>query len=170
MKIRLFVDEVELQVSVQNAMKNSYVFDISGQKYDGNIDHWGNNRLVFSIKGHDHTAFISEDRDSGAYVSLQGIIFRFRRTDLLTENTPAAGQDAGGPSGGHITSPMPGKVIKINVSAGDKVKKGQVLLIIEAMKMENLIAAPAEGVVQKINVGLNQMVETSMPLLDLTRT
>jgi biotin carboxyl carrier protein len=64
---------------------------------------------------------------------------------------------------------MPGKVIKINVTAGDKVKKGQVLLIIEAMKMENLIAAPAEGVVQKVNVGLNQMVETSMPLLDLER-
>ena len=37
------------------------------------------------------------------------------------------------------------------------------------MKMENLIAAPAEGVVQKVNVGLNQMVETSMPLLDLER-
>lgn len=167
MKIRLYMDEVEMQVKILRAMKNSYVIGLAGQEYEGRIDRWEINRLAFSINGHDHIAFISEDRDGGGYVSLQGIIFRLRRADLLTENIPAAGQDASGAGGGHITSPMPGKVIRISVAAGDKVKKGQVLLIIEAMKMENLITAPAEGVVQKVNVGLNQMVETSMALLGL---
>ena len=169
MKIRLYMDDAEMPVKILKAMKSSYVIELSGQKYEGNTDHWENNRLAFTVNGHDHIAFISEDKDDRSFVSIEGIIFRFRRADLLTENIPAGGQDEGGAGSGHITSPMPGKVIKINVTAGDKVKKGQVLLIIEAMKMENLIAAPAEGVVQKVNVGLNQMVETSMPLLDLER-
>jgi len=169
MKIRLYMDDAEMPVKILKAMKSSYVIELSGQKYEGNTDHWENNRLAFTVNGHDHIAFISEDKDDRSFVSIEGIIFRFRRADLLTENIPAGGQDEGGAESGHITSPMPGKVIKINVTAGDKVKKGQVLLIIEAMKMENLIAAPAEGVVQKVNVGLNQMVETSMPLLDLER-
>jgi biotin carboxyl carrier protein len=92
-----------------------------------------------------------------------------QRADLLTETVSAASHDASGQGGGHITSPMPGKVTRINVNAGDEVKKGKVLLIIEAMKMENMITAPVDGIVQKVNVKLNQMVETSTALVDLEK-
>lgn len=51
-----------------------------------------------------------------------------------------------------ITAPMPGTILKVVAKPGDKVKKGQVLVILEAMKMENEIVAPSEGVVATINV------------------
>ena len=93
-------------------------------------------------------------------------MYSMQRSDLLTETVSAASLDSLGEAGGHITSPMPGKVTCINVNEGDEVKKGKVLLIIEAMKMENSITAPADGVVQKVNVKLGQMVETSTALVD----
>ncbi len=51
-----------------------------------------------------------------------------------------------------ITAPMPGTILKVNVNVGDAVKKGQVLLILEAMKMENEITAPSDGKVASVNV------------------
>ncbi len=55
-------------------------------------------------------------------------------------------------AGGTIAAPMPGTVLQVAVGIGDKVIKGQTLLVLEAMKMENEIMAPADGVVQELNV------------------
>ena len=55
---------------------------------------------------------------------------------------PAAPAPAASGAGESITSPMPGNILAVNVAAGDMVKKGQVLMILEAMKMENEIMAP----------------------------
>ena len=67
-------------------------------------------------------------------------------------------------------NPQTGKVIKINVSEGDKVNKGDILLIIEAMKMENLIIAPGDAIVTRINVSLNDRVEATTALVDLEKS
>ena len=55
-------------------------------------------------------------------------------------------------SGAKINAPMPGTVLKVNVSSGEKVQKGQVLLILEAMKMENEITASCDGKIQALQV------------------
>ena len=52
--------------------------------------------------------------------------------------------------GNQVKSPLPGTVLKVNVAVGDAVKAGDVLMVIEAMKMENEIAAPADGTVKQI--------------------
>lgn len=54
--------------------------------------------------------------------------------------------------GTKVTSPLPGTVLKVNVSAGATVKKGDVLCVLEAMKMENDIPAPVDGVIKSVNV------------------
>lgn len=60
---------------------------------------------------------------------------------------------AAAPAGAsNIKAPMPGTILKVNVNAGDSVKKGQVLLVLEAMKMENEIVAPADAVVASVSV------------------
>ena len=51
-----------------------------------------------------------------------------------------------------VTAPMPGTILKVNVNVGDSVKKGQVLCVLEAMKMENEIVASVDGVVTSVNV------------------
>jgi glutaconyl-CoA decarboxylase len=63
----------------------------------------------------------------------------------VAKAAPAAG-------GGAIVAPMPGTVLRVAVNVGDNVVKGQTLLVLEAMKMENEIMAPADGAVQEVNV------------------
>lgn len=72
-------------------------------------------------------------------------------------------------SGGYesITAPMPGTITNILVKDGDNVKKGQVLAILEAMKMENEIVAPHDGVVIAISVDKGQNVNTGDMLLQM---
>jgi 3-methylcrotonyl-CoA carboxylase alpha subunit len=69
--------------------------------------------------------------------------------------------------GGRLTAPMPGKVLHFNVKAGDTVREGQVLAVMEAMKMEHTIAAPADGVVQELLYAPGDQVPEGAELLTL---
>lgn len=64
-----------------------------------------------------------------------------------------------------VKSPMPGNILKINVTVGQKVNEGDTLLVLEAMKMENEIAAPKAGTVAQIIVSKGAVVETGAPLV-----
>jgi glutaconyl-CoA/methylmalonyl-CoA decarboxylase subunit gamma len=79
------------------------------------------------------------------------------------EEKPALPQSTA--EGEEINAPMPGKVLKINVSEGDSVNEGDTVLILEAMKMENEIVANTSGKVKKLSVSVNDMVETDDTLL-----
>lgn len=74
---------------------------------------------------------------------------------------PVAAPVAGATS---ITAPMPGTILKVNVSNGQSVKKGDVLMVLEAMKMENEIMAPADGTVSSISVASGASVESGTVL------
>ena len=62
---------------------------------------------------------------------------------------------------------MPGKILGVKANAGDAVKKGQVIVVLEAMKMENDIVAPQDGTVASINVTVGQSVESGAVLATL---
>ena len=62
--------------------------------------------------------------------------------------------------GEKVTSPMPGTILSVNVAAGDAVKRGQVLMILEAMKMENEIMCPCDGTVASVSVTKGAAVES----------
>ena len=70
-------------------------------------------------------------------------------------------------AGEPVNAPMPGNILRIDVKEGDKVKAGQTLLILEAMKMENEIAAPKDGTVVQIATSKGAVVETGTPLIVL---
>ena len=69
--------------------------------------------------------------------------------------------------GGRLTAPMPGKVVSFAVKAGDVVKKGQALAVMEAMKMEHTIAAPADGTVAELLFAPGDQVSEGAELLRL---
>jgi 3-methylcrotonyl-CoA carboxylase alpha subunit len=70
--------------------------------------------------------------------------------------------------GGHgLTAPMPGKVIAVRVVPGQAVRKGEELLIIESMKMENALRAPRDGVVRSVGAGPGDMVSPGTVLVEL---
>jgi len=66
-----------------------------------------------------------------------------------------------------INAPLPGKVIAVQVKTGDAVERGDLLLVLEAMKMHNRILTPFKGVVQEVRISLGQVVSTGEPLVVL---
>lgn len=73
---------------------------------------------------------------------------------------PAAPVSSAPVGGEQITSPMPGNILSVNISAGDTVKKGQILMVLEAMKMENEIMSPCDGKVVSVSVSKGATVES----------
>lgn len=78
---------------------------------------------------------------------------------------PAAVPAAALASGEVVKAPMPGNILKINVAPGQKVEAGDVLIVLEAMKMENEIVATKSGTVAQIAVSKGAVVETGAPLV-----
>ena len=68
-------------------------------------------------------------------------------------------------SGESVNAPMPGTILKVNVTSGQAVKAGQVLVVLEAMKMENEIMAPKDGTVTAVAVQKGASVDTGAPLV-----
>ena len=82
---------------------------------------------------------------------------------------PAAPAAAAAPAvtgaGEAVNAPMPGNILKVNVKTGDAVKAGQVLVVLEAMKMENEILAPKDGTVTQVLVSRGASVDTGAPMV-----
>lgn len=74
---------------------------------------------------------------------------------------------AGGAGSVKVSSPMPGKILAVKANVGDSVKKGQVILILEAMKMENEVVAPEDGTIASIDVTVGASVESGDTLATL---
>jgi glutaconyl-CoA decarboxylase len=83
-----------------------------------------------------------------------------------TTSAPAA-KSTGAAGSAKINAPMPGNILKINVSVGQSIKKGDVLCILEAMKMENEIASPIDATVASVNVNSGVSVNTNDLLFTL---
>ena len=80
---------------------------------------------------------------------------------------PKAAAPAGAQGGVKVNAPMPGKILGIKVAAGQAVSKGDVLIVLEAMKMENEIVAPQDGTVASINTSVGEQVEAGAVLATL---
>ena len=83
----------------------------------------------------------------------------------LTYIDPLAPKAAEEAAGGRLTAPMPGKVAQVLAVSGAKVKRGQALMVLEAMKMEHTIAAPADGTVERVNYAQGDLVEEGVELI-----
>ena len=87
---------------------------------------------------------------------------------LAAPAAPKPAAKASAPAGGEVIScPMPGTIVSVNVKAGQAVKKGAVLAVLEAMKMENEIMAPHDATVAAVMVNKGDSVETGTPLVSL---
>jgi len=87
-----------------------------------------------------------------------------QQAPLPTPSKPAAVKSYGTP----VTAPMPGTIVAVRVTFGQLIKKGDILVILEAMKMENEILAERDGTVTEISVSKGSTVNSGDPLLYLT--
>ena len=92
-------------------------------------------------------------------VTVNGTAYEIELEEL-TGAAPAPAAAAAPAGGEQVTSPMPGTILSINVAAGDTVKRGQVLMVLEAMKMENEIMCPCDGKIASVNTSKGASVES----------
>ena len=127
----------------------------------------------FKIDGKQYNAAVNELEDNFAEVTLNGKTYK---VELEKEEAPAAAvrrpaaaaSSAAAPAGTMtVKSPLPGSIVKVLVKAGQAVKKGDVLLTMESMKMENNVTAEADGTVKAIYVEPGKNVMQDDKLLDL---
>jgi 3-methylcrotonyl-CoA carboxylase alpha subunit len=164
-QIRMELEDQDILVGVPTLTEKHYDFLINGKKTAVVPAEFQENSVEFTMDHVRHRVWTSEGADGRAFVSSGNHIFRIKRHDLLPESAPAIGEGSGDHQGNFVTSPMPGKVIRILAGEGAAVKSGDVLMIIEAMKMENAIVSPRDTVIEKVNVQVNDRVESSTPLI-----
>ncbi len=154
------------KIRLLNRKNNLYQFEIEGRQYDVSLKSADSQCVDFSIFNQQYKAVISFGKDGRTFVSIDGADFVLKRTDVLLSDEDYFVSDDG-PGENSLFAPMPGKVIKVNVKAGDEVKRGTVLLVVEAMKMENNIVALTDAVVENVNVVIGERVDTNLELINL---
>jgi 3-methylcrotonyl-CoA carboxylase alpha subunit len=137
---------------------DSYRFDlpqgpkiVTGESTEGDL-------LRLVIDGRQAAARVIRDGGMLLVATADGS-FEFDLVDPV-----AAAGNVDGHVGG-VTAPMPGKIIKIGAKAGEKVRRGAVLVILEAMKMEHSITAPADGMVEAVHFRVGDLVKEGAALL-----
>ena len=136
-----------------------YVVKVNGKEYDVEVEKLGGPYQSLTRT----TAYV---QGVPVVVAPQPVVAPVAPTPVAPAPAPAPAPVSSG-SGADVTSPMPGKVFKLVAKPGDSVSEGQVIMILEAMKMENEIVAPQAGVVDAILVKEGDMVETETVLATL---
>ncbi|MBP6115954.1 MAG: acetyl/propionyl/methylcrotonyl-CoA carboxylase subunit alpha [Neisseriaceae bacterium] len=113
------------------------------------------------------TAVIAGQQKKARVIRLGNVLSVFVDGDAYTftyvDPYSAVAEEAAGSN--HLAAPMPGQVVKVWVNAGDAVKKGDALMVLEAMKMEHTITAPADGIIESVLFGVTDQVADGDELL-----
>jgi biotin carboxyl carrier protein len=119
------------------------------------------------VDGRSHEAYVQEN-DNVWQVLLRGRLYPVTVEDEREKRLRAAAGGGVAETGEfHLKAPMPGLVVSIPVAEGQEVKKGQVLLILESMKMQNELKSPRDGIVNRIKVKAGESVEQKQSLLSV---
>jgi len=119
------------------------------------------------VDGKSHESYVQRG-DENWQVLLRGRLYPVTVEDEREKRLRAAAGSGVSESGEfHLKAPMPGLVVAIPVAEGQAVKKGEVLLILESMKMQNELKAPRDGIVNRIKVKAGESVEQKQPLLSI---
>lgn len=117
-------------------------------------------RIVFALDGKVHRAYVRvTSHDVRVVLGGREVVFQRQATSA---GTGAHAADAHEPV---LRAPVPGRVLKVNIEAGATIQAGDVLVVIEAMKMETPVVAPADGKVAEIHATSGELVEQDQPLV-----
>lgn len=158
------VDDKQFLVEIIDEKRVS----VDGQTYEVDFEAVSG-QPVYSliVDGRSHEGYI-QPSDDAWQVLLRGRLYPVKVEDEREKRLRAAA-DAGVAETGefHLKAPMPGLVVAVPVAEGEQVKKGQVLVILESMKMQNELKSPRDGVVNRIRVRAGESVEQKQALLSV---
>jgi biotin carboxyl carrier protein len=163
-----------LKVKVNNKKEHTIIFEnnSSGTIDDKNFS-WdivevkdGSFHVIKNNKSYSVEVIKAEPAEKSFLISVNGNKYQLNVKDKFDELLKSLGMDnLTANKVNEIKAPMPGLVLDIRVSEGDEVKKGDPILVLEAMKMENILKSPTDGIVKKINVKKGIAVEKNQVLI-----
>ena len=161
------VNNKEFLIKQQNT--KAFSFDVNGKPVELDAYMNRNGMLCFLYNNHSYQAELVSysETDKMAVIKLNNARYEIKLkddTDLLMEKL---GMTSKSQKAQNIKAPMPGLVLNVNVKEGDTVKKGDGLLVLEAMKMENLIKAQSDGKVKKIHITKGDKVEKNQNMIEM---
>ena len=127
---------------------------------------YDNKQMKILLNGRTETVYCSVNDEHKTIVNFHGLNFTCFRTDQLNDTQDYSCKETINDKS-KLVSPMPGKVVKINVKEGEEVGEGTIMMVVEAMKMENNIMASGKAIVKRILVDEGQMVDNKMQLIEL---
>ncbi len=140
-----------------------YKYTINGNKYEVAINEVCDTAAKVTVNGEEYTVEWENPVEEKPVIKVQPVAAK-----PAAAPAPAAKPVAAAPTGGHsIKTPLPGVIIDVKVNVGDTVAKGQTVIILEAMKMENNINADREGKVTAIQVAKGDTVADGAVLVVL---
>ena len=164
--VRTDAANVVFHVQIERIRRKSLNCTINGQTYEVMLSQNGGGINKVIINGMSESVFVSETSDNNYCVHFRGLDFICRRNDELNYTKDYSNNET---KVNDLTyrSPMPGKIVKVNVDEGDYVKEGDVLCVVEAMKMENNVKAMTSGKVVRVFVKENDKVDVKTILIEL---
>ncbi len=127
-------------------------FEVDGIRVEVSVVTTGPSRFEGRTESRRTRAFVVRDGDR-VFAQIGG-----RSYNLTVVNRATAASSVDSAAQGVLDAPMPGRVTRVTVAVGDNVKRGQELIVVEAMKMENALVAPTDGVVTRLAVKVGDMV------------
>lgn len=137
------------KVSFKKQSSNTFTFNINDNHYISISGNVLNARVDFNFSMHRYVAFMSILADT-YYISLSGVTISFFRNDIIKIQDKKDKINNFPEPDNHILAPLNGKIIIINIKLHEMVNKGDVLMVLESMKMENYIIAPRSGQITKL--------------------
>ena len=134
------------------ARRSENSFDVDGVGVQASVVTSGSSRFEGRSESRRTRVFVVRDGDR-VFAQIGG---RSYNLTVVNRTTAASSVDSAAP--GVLDAPMPGRVTRVSVAVGDIVKRGQELIVVEAMKMENAMVAPSDGVVKSLAVKVGDMV------------
>lgn len=139
---------------------------VNGEVYHLNLKQLPESGLLSLLLNHQSFEVAVEERGESWQVLLRGELYTVTVEDERMYELRRAQRQSGGFVGvANIKSPMPGIIVKVPVTEGAIVQKGQTVVILESMKMENELKTPRDGVVKRVSVQKGQSVEKDQLLL-----
>ena len=166
MQLTVDVEGQRIPVTITDASAGKIRGMIGEKPFKVEFIQYDNSQLKIMLNGRTEMVYCSVNDEQKTIVNFHGLNFTCYRTDQLNDTMDYACKETMNDKS-RLVSPMPGKVVKINVKEGDEVNEGMIMIVVEAMKMENNIVASGKAKVKKILVAEGQMVDNKMQLIEL---
>ena len=120
----------------------------------------GSGQFQFTLDNIIYKCSVAKDGET-RFIHLDGADYELRKVTEFEEEFEETEEE------GSLSSPMPGRIVKLLVKPGEHIEKGQDLLVVEAMKMENKVSSPFEGMVKEIFFSEGDQIEANVPLMEI---